>query len=350
MGRIKSKTSAFFLLNVVVTVLLPVGSLHAAEFKEDRTVAQLFDGAKKEAKMVLYSTQTQSQSMDLLRTFEKRYPFVKTGLYRAGTGRLLPKIVTESQTGRHEADVIQLGGFEAQVLKEKGLAARYTSPEAAFFPEGFKDPEGFWCDVFVNIGVIAYNSRLVARPDVPKSYQDLLDPKWKGKISIDQEDAEWFGNILEIMGKESGLKFMKRLAAQKLIPRRGRRLQAQLLGAGEFPVALNLYISSVAELILQGAPIEPVAAEPLIAKLHPIFLAARAPHPNAGKLFVDFVLSEEGQRLIAKTDVPSRKGIFSENAIVSKIQKLKLYPSDPRLGKNYGEYRTLFNEIFFREK
>src|SRR3990167_2233834 len=221
MDRIKSKTSAFFLLNVVVTVLLPVGSLHAAEFKEDRTVAQLFDGAKKEAKMVLYSTQTQSQSMDLLRTFEKRYPFVKTGLYRAGTGRLLPKIVTESQTGRHEADVIQLGGFEAQVLKEKGLAARYTSPEAAFFPEGFKDPEGFWCDVFVNIGVIAYNSRLVARPNVPESYQDLLDPKWKGKISIDQEDAEWFGNILEIMGKESGLKFMKRLAAQKLIPRRG---------------------------------------------------------------------------------------------------------------------------------
>lgn len=350
MDRIKSKTVAFFLSTVVMTGLLPCESLHSAESRQDQRVSQLIEGAKREGRMVLYSTQTQSQSLDLLRSFERRYPFIKTDLYRAGTGRLLPKIVTEYQTGRHEADVIQIGGFEAQVLKDKGLAAPYVSSEAAFFPEGFKDPDGFWCDVFVNVGVIAYNRKLVAKHGAPKSYQDLLEPKWKGKISIDEEDAEWFGNMLEIVGKENGLKFMKKLGEQELIPRRGRRLQAQLLSAGEFPVALNLYISSVGELILQGAPIEPVAAEPLIAKLHPIFLAARAPHPYAAKLYIDFVLSEEGQSVIAKTEVPSRKGIFSENSVARRIQKLKLYPSDPRLGKNYAEYRTLYREIVLRKK
>ncbi|MBI4528000.1 MAG: extracellular solute-binding protein [Deltaproteobacteria bacterium] len=350
MDRKLSQRIGLFFVNIIVTVLLAAGSSDSADSREERRIAQLIEGAKKESRMVLYSTQTQSQSMELLSTFEKRYPFIKTSLYRAGTGRLLPKIITEHQTGRYEADVIQIGGFEAQVFKEKGLAARYMSPEAAFFPDGFKDPDGFWCDVFVNVGVMAYNKKLVSRQDAPKSYQDLFDPKWKGRISIDQEDAEWFGNMLEIFGKESGLKFMKRLGEQELIPRRGRRLQAQLLGAGEFPIAMNLYISSVAELVLQGAPIEPVAAEPLIAKLHPVFLAARAPHPNAAKLYLDFVLSEEGQRVIAKTEIPSRKGIFSANPIVKKIQAMKLNPSDPRLGKHYAEYRSLFEEIVLRKR
>jgi iron(III) transport system substrate-binding protein len=349
-NRGESRTVSVCLLTVVMILVPSAHAVRAAGSREDQRTAQLIAGAKKEARMVLYSTQTQSQSMDLLRAFEKRYPAITTGLYRGGTGRLLPRIMTEYQTGRHAVDVVQIGGFEAEVLKEKGLAAQYLSPEAAFYPQGFRDPDGFWCDVFVNVGVIAYNKKLVARRDVPESYKDLLDPKWKGRISIDQEDAEWFGNMLAIMGKGNGLRFMKRLGDQELIPRRGRRLQAQLLGAGEFPIALNLYVSSVAELIGQGAPIEPVAAEPLIAKLHPVFLAASAPHSNAAKLYIDFVLSEEGQRLLARTEVPSRKGIFAENAIVRKIQGLKLYPSDPRLGKNYAAYQALFNEMLLKIK
>lgn len=348
MARPKSTRCFPLSLFIMGALLILAQAVDAADSNDAFRLAQTVEKAKAERKVVLYSTQTESQSRELLRAFEKKYPFIETSLYRAGTGGLLSKIVTENQAGRNQTDVIQIGGFEAQVLKEKGLALRYVSPEAEFFPAGFKDPEGFWCDVFVNVGVMAYNKKLVPAQQAPKSYQDLLQPKWRGKISIDQEDAEWFGNILEVMGRERGMEFARSLGEQDLIPRRGRRLQAQLLSAGEFPIALNLYISSVAELMGMGAPIEIVAAEPLIAKLHPIFPARLAPHPNAAKLYIDFVLSEEGQRLIARTEIPSRKGVPAENAIVRRIQALKLYPSEPKLGKNYAEYKALFNQLVVR--
>ncbi len=161
------------------------------------------------------------------------------------------------------------------------------SPESKFYPEGTKDPEGYWTSMHLNAKGIAYNTKLVSSKDVPDRWEDLLDPKWKGKLLMDPTEYEWFGALLKVWGREKGFEFMKKLSRQELEFRDGHPLLAVLLAAGEFPIVVVSNSDTTEEERRKGAPVKWVGPDPTVVRLRPIGLAKTSPHPNAGKLLIN---------------------------------------------------------------
>jgi len=303
--------------------------------------------AKKEGKLVFYSVINVPDSMKLLNGFKKKYPFLKTEIYRASSEKLLNKILIEARSKRFNTDVFLNNDVITHIINKKGLYTKYISPESKFYAKEFHDPQGYWTACFVVTRVLGYNTRLVKAEDVPKSWEDLLDPKWTGKIGGHTEEFAWFPAQLKLRGRESGIAFMKKLAKQISSYHTGRTLLGQLLAAGEFPLVLVANAHTIEKLKKQGAPVEWVPIEPVVTTLMPITLATHAPHPNAGKLFIDFVLSKKGQeifrsvgRIPARTDTPPDPPRL--------LKGLKLFPGDPEFIEKAKEYRILYRDIFLK--
>jgi iron(III) transport system substrate-binding protein len=225
-----------------------------------------------------------------------------------------------------------------------GVLARYIPQANSQYPSEFKD-EGFWTTVYYNPYVVAYNTKLVARQMVPKRYEDLLDPKWKGRMMIEGTKADWFAGILQIMGQERGLKYMRDLAKQQPSPREGHELLAQLVAAGEGLMDVNIPIASVERMKERGAPIDWTAVGTAPAIMVGIGLSSQAAHPNAAKVFVDFVLSREGQKLMRIPGrLVARADLAPEQADL--LKEVKIAPVNPALAEKLGEYAKQLRSIF----
>ena len=323
-------------------------SLQSPTWGQGESQEKLIEGAKKERSLVYYGSTSGPEALEMIRSFEKRYPFIKVDYYRAGSDTLMEKILIESRTGRHNADVYNMRSFTNSILVQKGLLAKYSSRHSRFYADGFKDPEGRWTSFYMNPATIGYNSRLVPPAQAPKDWTDLLDPKWKGEMIMDREESEWFANMLKVMGREKGLEFMRKLAAQNITFRVGHTLLAQLVAAGEFKIGVGLYSPRIERMKSTGAPIEWVRAKPVIAYHYSISVAAQARHPNAARLFVDFFLSREGQVLIAKIAgrVPVHMDVKPDPPRL--VEGVNLVPSDSSLAEKdfkwyFDEYRKIFN-------
>jgi iron(III) transport system substrate-binding protein len=306
--------------------------------------AALIEGANKEGKLVWYTSMRITDSKPLLEAFEKHYPFVKTELFRASGEKTLNRILTETRAGRWEFDLVALS--EIGLLVERKLLSPYVSPEAkAYIPE-FKDPAGYWTGVYNNYYVIGYNTKLVAEKEAPKRWDDLLEPKWKGKISIDQEEYPWYATLLAAWGREKTRNYMKALANQNIQWRKGHTLIAELMGAGEFPVAI-VYAHGAERLKKKGAPIDWVnTVDPIVVSVNSIGMSAKPNHPNAARLFIDFVLSKKAQEMIRSFfRIPARMDVepLSPKMDQAKL-KLKAVPQDTT--ERYNEYVKEFRQIF----
>ena len=322
---------------ILLFQLYAVTALFAAS--EDSVAA-----AKKEGEVVLYLSTNLADANGMIQLFKQKYPFINVNFFRADNEKLLSRILTESTTGRFNGDVVMISSFEVRVLLQKKLLQKYVSPHSQFYPEGFTDKDGFWTSVYSIPRVIAYNTKLV-RPDVaPKTFDDLLNPRWRGGIAISDSAVLWYTGFLKFHGEEKGRDFMRKLAAQKPAFRDGESIITQLLAAGEFPMGLT-YSHQAATMKRKGAPVEWVRTmQPIVTGLKPIALSAKAQHPNAGKLFIDVVLSKEGQELIRSFNrIPDRGDVTSELK-----EGTKLYPADPRWGDSYAKYVEEFREIFFK--
>lgn len=312
---------------------------------QDSHTQKLIDGAKKEGALVWYMSASIEDAQAILLAFNKKYPFLKTDFFRAGSARLFNRIMNEVRAGKVLFDLVAVRGLETHQLVKAGLLQPYVSPESAAYPAGFKDSKGYWVDYFDSYNVIGYNTQLVARDQAPKSWEDLLDPKWKGKIALDEENFSWYGAMTQKWGKEKTQRYMRALAKQDIQLRNGQTLIAQLMAAGEFSVAMVL-AHRIEKMKEQGAPVAWVTTlDPVTVSLHPIGLAAKAPHPNAAKLFVDFILSKDGQQLLLSIErTPARPGIDTK----MEARKLKLFPMPPELGERYEQFQKEFREIFGR--
>jgi len=312
---------------------------------QDSHTQKLIDGAKKEGTLVWYMSASIEDARAILTAFNKKYPFLKTDFFRAGSARLFNRIMNEARAGKVLFDVVAVRGLETHQLVKAGLLQPYVSPESAAYPAGFKDSKGYWVDYFDSYNVIGYNTQLVARDQAPKSWEDLLDPKWKGKIALDEENFSWYGAMTQKWGKEKTQRYMRALAKQDIQLRNGQTLIAQLMAAGEFSVAMVL-AHRIEKMKEQGAPVAWVTTlDPVTVSLHPIGIAAKAPHLNVAKLFVDFILSKDGQQLLLSIErTPARPGIDTK----MEARKLKLFPIPPELGERYEEFQKEFREIFGR--
>lgn len=291
------------------------------------------EAAKREGELVFYSAMRAEDTDQMVKAFTKKYPFVKGNYYRAGGDPLLQRILTEAKSGKHLFDVVSALGTQVIMLKDKGLLAPYRSSHQAAYGKGFYDPEGYWTDTYDLYITIAYNTKMVPKNAVPTSWQDLLDPRWKdGKICLDLRRHDWFYAMMEVMGAEKGKSFMEGLRAQQPTFRQGNTLIQQLMTAGEFPLAVT-YAHTVEYTRTKGAPIDWVPLDPMIAVSEPIALYRRAPHPNVGKLFIDFMLSQEGANLLrAQQRIPARLDVEPLTERLNP-KKLKLYPVNVSIEK-----------------
>ncbi len=298
---------------IAILFLLALVGTSAAQ-----TLEQLIAGAKKEGKLVVYASATAPQLQMYFTAFNKKYPFIKTEFFRAGKQKLVSKILFEEQAKQHIADIIHTSVIETNILKKRDALSKHVPLEAASLPAQYKDPEGFWTSVYASGTLLGYNSRQVKRADVPKNYDELLNPRWKNAIAIDSNKIEWFAMLLKLKGRP----FMEKLAALNPSVRDGNTLVLQLLAAGEFPVAAGVYEYSIEDLKTKGAPVDWLGLEPVITYTVAASLPSRPNNPNSAKLFIEWLLSKEGQEVINQYGrVPIRDDVDSK---YGKILRFKV--------------------------
>ncbi len=318
-----------------------------SEFAKAATDAGVVEKAKAEGEVVLYTAWGLDTVQAIQKAFAKKYPFIKFDVRRTGSERLLNIATTEQKQKIFRADLFS-GSHLAMINHKKlGHLQKYVNAEQRAFPKEYKDADGFWTAFYMDTRVLAYNTRMLGRDDLPKSYDDLLLAKWKGKMAMDDADYILYGTLLEMMGRERGLAFMKKLSQQDLIIRSGHSLLTQLLIGGEFPIYLDGFGSNIEKFKSQGAPIDWVALEPVIVSLNPVGLAVNAPHPAAARLLLDFLLSKEGQevgRTVGK--LPAHADVEAPYPRLTK--GLKLFPVPLAVAERYGEIVKEFREMFLK--
>lgn len=301
--------------------------------------------AEAEGKVVLYASFNANDAKAMTDAFKQLYPKIDATFYRATDAQLMERILTEARAGRPLWDVVCTTSYYGHNLKKRGLLAPYDSPERRFYREGYKDPQAAWTSVYTNYAAFGFNSRQVSRAAVPRSYADLLKPEWKGHIGMDGRAYEWFGTMIKAMGDEKGLAFMRALAAQQVQLRNGRTLIAQLVAAGEFKGALTAYSTTFEQMKAAGAPADWVYLNPVFANIHPAGVSAKAPHPNAARLFLDFMLSKKGQEVIQKVNrIPDR--IDTPPAQARLIEGITPAFAPVEVFEEFERYAKLFHEIF----
>lgn len=300
---------------------------------------------KSEGTVVFYSSMTAEHHNALVKAFNKKNPQIKLEGFRSNSISVLNRVLNEGRAGNHLVDVINVNELNAWVLKDRGLLQAHKSRETEAFPKEFRDPENLLlCCADVLTSDMAYNTKLVRKGEAPKSYQDLLLPTWKGKIGMEYDLAELFAALIPIWGKDATVSYFSALKRQEPSRRRGRSLLGQLLAAGEFPVALGFYGYRVLEMQETGAPLEVIQADPVVAWPRRLLLAKNAPHPNAARVFVDYVLSEEAQRLMANMGrTVVRPGIEIKHPRL--IRGVKLHPVKPEVAKSFEADSKLYYDL-----
>jgi len=300
--------------------------------------------AEAEGKLMFYASFNATDSKILIDGFKQLYPKIDAAFYRATDALMMERILTEGRSGRNLWDVMMTSSFYGYNLKKRGMLASYDSPERKFYRDGYKDPQATWTSIFTNYGAFGFNTRNVAKTSIPKSYNDLLKPEWKGNIGIDSRAYEWFGTMVKAMGDEKGLAYMRELAKQVSL-RNGRTILSQLVAAGEFKGALSAYSAQFEQMKPAGAPVDWVYLNPVFANIHPTGISAKAPHPNAGKLFVDFVLSKRGQELVRNMNrIPDRSDTPPEQMRFIEGVKPAFAPNE--VLENFEAYAKTFHDIF----
>lgn len=268
--------------------------------------------AKKEGTLLLYTTTPVEYMRTLTGDFEKRYG-VKVEMWRSRSETILQRILSEARSGRHSFDVVQSISPSVEALHRERLLQEIKSPVHSELIPAAIPAHRAWAATLVYVFVQAYNTRQVKKEDLPKTYQDLLDPKWKGRLGIESSDHEWFSSIVKGMGEAKGLKFFRDLMASNgLSVRTGHPLLTKLVASGEVPLGLTVYSYMPQRLKQKGEPIDWFAIEPAIAIPDGIAVAKKAPHPNAALLFYEYMLSEDAQQQLAKIGyVPTHKKVES---------------------------------------
>jgi iron(III) transport system substrate-binding protein len=268
---------------------------------------RLLEGAKKESGLVVYHVYPALTK--LVDAFGKKYD-IKVKTWRAGSEAVLQRIINENKGNRHEVDMVQNNSPENEAASREKLLATVLSPYQNDLIAAAVPAHHQWVGITTDIFSMAYNTQKIKKEDLPKSYEDLLDPKWKGQLGIETNDQVWFGNLLLAMGEEKGENYFRTLVAKNQPSvRKGHSLLTMMVSSGEVPLALTVYSWNPEALKKKGAPVEGHAIAPLIAQVSTIGLLKKSPNPHTALLFYDFLISEGQQKLKDLLFVPTSKSI-----------------------------------------
>jgi ABC-type Fe3+ transport system substrate-binding protein len=314
----------------------------------------LIAAAKKEGQVVWYTAQIINQlAQPVAVAFEKRYG-VRVNPVRSDAAEIVLRITNEAKAGALQADVFD-GTASAPPLKRAGLVMKWQPETAKNFPPQFLDKDGYWTANNLYIIAPSFNTQLVPRGTEPKAWNDLLDPKYKGKIAVSSGastsgGAGLVGVVLHDMGEEKGMDFLRRLAMQRVavIASSARTVTDQVM-QGEYAVGLMMSNNQPVSSARQGAPVDTLPWSSSIAAMNAAGLLKDAPHPNAGKLLMEFLVSEEGQRLFAAADY-----LPVNPTVPAKEPRLKpevgnftvLYMTPEEVDTRMGEWDKIFKGLF----
>jgi iron(III) transport system substrate-binding protein len=286
------------LLACTAGLVLLILSVPAAGQQSD-----LVAGAKREGRVVVYGSMESDIFEVIQKIFEGRHG-IPVEYFRAASNRVMDRVLTEARAGRPLYDVVLTNRSPMLILKGEGLFGRYVSPSYETYPAATKDRDGILSPSYrVVVVSILYNTRLVKPEDAPKSLTDLLDPKWKGKIvmpdpNVHTTTAVWLSNLERVMGAQAYRPFVERLAAQVVLAESFLPV-AQKVIVGEYPLGIS-YVKYVHVFGQEGAPLDYVRINPVLAEAHHVAVGAKAPHPNAARLFVDTFTSRVGLLALAR--------------------------------------------------
>jgi iron(III) transport system substrate-binding protein len=285
---------------LVLAASLVASQAHAVD-------AALIEAAKKEGEVTWYTTQIISQLVrPVAAAFEKKYG-IKVRASRSGNAEITVKIMNEARTGRVQADVFD-GTNAVVALRKEGYVTQWLPDAAKDYPADLKDPGGYWVANNLFIITAGYNTALVPRGSEPKTFQDLLDPKWRGKMAWNSFPTSsgaggFVGLVLTEMGREKGLAYLREFAKQNVAGLRGsaREVLDQVIG-GEYSIGLQIFNHHAVISAKKGAPVDWIKMEPLTGTLSVLSIPKNPPRPNAAKLFAEFVISKEGQQVFRDAD------------------------------------------------
>lgn len=340
-------TLAALALPLVARAQRPADSPHRAiyMYKGPDRGARLLAEAKKEGEVVIYTSLNLKDSVPITEAFEKKTG-VKVQLWRASSEKVLQRAITEARAGRFACDVLETNGPELEAMYREKLLEEFHSPHVSELPAAAIPAHRHYVADRFNFFVIGYNTNLVKPEEVPGSYEDLIHPRWAGRVGLEAGDVDWFAAIVKSMGEEKGLAMFRKLAANKPQIRTGHTLMAELVASGEIPLAATLYNHNVERLMAKGAPVKWKPLQPTFGRPNAIGVARNAPHPHAGLLFTDFMLSKEGQTLLKQ-----RNRVPASLSVDTHLNKFPFQMIDPIITLDESErWEKLWAELFLGGK
>jgi len=273
-----------------------------AAYQGPDRMARLIEGARKEGVVSVYGSSVAEDMKPVSDAFKSKYG-IDFQYWRASSENLVQRTVAETRAGRCLVDGFATVAAELEALyREKLLQAVKTPLTAELIPQALR-PHGEWVASRLNIFSAAYNTNLVKKDEVPRSYEDLKDPRWKGRLAIEADDGDWFATIVTKLGRDKGVELFRDIVRTNGISvRKGHTLLSNLVVAGEVPLALTVYSYKPEQQKREGAPIEPLYLPPVVALAYGPAVAKCAPHPYAAVLYNEFMLGE-AQEIFAKRDM-----------------------------------------------
>ena len=304
---------------------------------------KLLAAARKEGAITFYTTIAEKDLVTIVRPFEKKH-HIKIDIWRAGTDKVLQRTLSEAAARRFEVDAIHFGSPEMEALHREKILQPVASPHFKELIPGAVPAHREWVATILSVWVQAYNTNLIKREDLPRSYRDLLDPKWKGKLGIEAKNQEWFWTVSEELGGDAGIKFFRELVARNgMSVRQGHSLLTNMVASGEVPLALTVYNYLAEGAKQKGAPVDWFAIEPAVARSNAIGIARRAPHPNAALLFHDYMITEAQQYFVSLDYVPTNA------SVPSPLKSLRFKLVDPvQVLDQMDKWTQVFQEVVVR--
>jgi iron(III) transport system substrate-binding protein len=316
-----------------------------ALFDGENRVQRLIEGARKEGGLTIYAAMPVEDMAALIDPFVKKYG-IKVNVWRGGSEDLVNRIATEARAGRFEVDMVQNNAPAMEPLHREKLLQQVNSPTHRDLMAQAIPAHREWVGLYSLIFVQLHNTKSVKKDELPKTYQDLHDSKWKGRLGIEADDQPWFAYVLQELGQEKGTRLFKDIVQSNGISvRKGHTLLANLVASGEVPLSLTVYSYKAVQLKRDGAPVDWFAISPAIAQFTSIALARNAPHPHAAMLFYDFLLSDAQQILSNRDYVPA------SIRIESPMRNMPLKFIDPVLSLDMNDkWHQSFDEVFVKRR
>jgi len=268
-------------------------------------MSRLMEAARAEGELTFYTSIPVGTTTLITDAFTEKYG-VRVNMWRSESTQLLQRAVNEARAGRPSVDVVEAAAAEVEAMDREGLLQEVNLPVFADLMDGAQIAGQAWIASRLTIFVTAYNTNLISPADAPRTFQDLLDPKWRGRVSIEADNANWLMEVVGMEGRESVETLFRDIAATNgLSVRRGHTLLVNMVASGEVPIGINAYSDHVEQARERGAPVDLIYMPPSIAMPLSLAVFKDAPHPHAAVLFMDFLLNEGQEMVVDQLMIPT---------------------------------------------